>query len=355
MSLEVDLQKKLAEFSLDIRFSCGAEIISILGASGAGKSMLLKSIAGLVRPDEGRVVLNGRTIYDSAAKVFATPQQRRIGFLFQNYALFPHLTVAQNIAFGLGRLDKEARRRVMEMLEKFHIVELKDRYPPQISGGQQQRVALARTMAVDPEILLLDEPFSAVDVYLKNQLQKEMFDFLKQFSGPALFVTHDIDEAYRLSDRILVLHRGKVEAMEDKANLFRRPPTLAGARITGCRNLAAYTRLNEYEIEVEDWGNIRLHSEQAVPLERGFVGIRSHHLYQIETADQVNGFPVWIADTSDAPFRMTFYLKIGAPPASPEDYHLCWEVARPRRQAILDRTPPFYVQLDPAALFYMND
>ena len=233
LHLEVDIRKKLKGFSLDISFETGRGCLGILGPSGCGKSMTLKSIAGIIRPDQGRIALRyaqgeaagGRVLYDSALKINERPQVRRVGYLFQNYALFPGMTVEQNIMVGLkgGRGNVGLRRRrpmsreageqkVSEMVERFRLHGLEKRYPGQLSGGQQQRVALARSLAYEPEALLLDEPFSAMDTYLREGLRLELAGALKEYDGVTIMVTHDRDEAYQLCDNLLLMDRGCVLA-----------------------------------------------------------------------------------------------------------------------------------------------
>lgn len=168
MGIKVDIKRKLGEFSLDINFQTESKRIGILGASGCGKSMTLKSIAGIETPDFGMIQIDDKVLFDSANKVDLKPQKRNVGYLFQNYALFPTMTVAKNIAAGLKGSKEEKQKKVQEMIEKFELTGLADRLPGQLSGGQQQRVALARIMAYEPDVILLDEPFSALDVFLKT-------------------------------------------------------------------------------------------------------------------------------------------------------------------------------------------
>ena len=174
MSLSVDIRKKLEGFTLDIAFRTENRVTGLLGASGSGKSMTLKCIAGIEQPDEGRIVLNERVLYDSEKGINLTPQKRRVGYLFQNYALFPNMTVETNIAVGLSGSKKEMEETVREMVLRFHLEGLEKRYPGELSGGQQQRVALARIMAYKPDVIMLDEPFSALDTWLREQLQMEV-------------------------------------------------------------------------------------------------------------------------------------------------------------------------------------
>ena len=201
MSLHVDIRKRLGSFMLDVKFSAENGITSLLGASGCGKSMTLKCIAGIEKPDEGRIELDGTVLFDSAQKINLPPQKRRVGYLFQNYALFPNMSVRQNILCGLNReKDRGAKeRRLRDMLRMMQLEGLEDRKPAQLSGGQQQRAALARILVNDPQILLLDEPFSALDGHLRDSLKVEMRDLLERFGREVLMVTHDRNEAYNMS------------------------------------------------------------------------------------------------------------------------------------------------------------
>jgi ABC-type sulfate/molybdate transport systems ATPase subunit len=354
MSLLVEIEKKLPGFKLQLQFSCGQEIIGVLGASGSGKSMLLNCIAGLVRPDKGKIVFRDEPFYDSARNLNLKPQKRKTGYLFQNYAMFPRMTVAENIAFGLERLDKtEQKRKVDELLTRFHLENLGSRYPSQLSGGQQQRVALARAMAVEPQILLLDEPFSALDTYLKNQMMKEMQDSLKEFQGTTLFVTHNMEEAYRLCDRLIVLNQGRVETMGTKKEVFCRPATMETAKISGCKNIAAAVRRAEHTAEIPDWG-IRVATNMSIESKEGFVGIRANHLELAQDGNQENCYPVWIAEESEAPFGSTLYLKIGSAPRHGEDFHLQWEARKKQRDEVVALPQPFFIRMDPQDVFFMS-
>jgi len=216
--LDVTIRKSLGDFKLHANFHADNEILGVLGPSGSGKSITLRSIAGIETPNEGRIVVNDRVLFDSREKVNILPRQRNIGYVFQNYALFPHLTVKENIAFGLQGLNK--RDKTDRVQETLHIFRLKDRenhYPAQLSGGQQQRVSLARTLITRPDLLLLDEPFSALDNHIKRHLENELLEIIRNnFTGTVLLVTHNIEEAHRLCNRILVYAHGKSVQMGDK-------------------------------------------------------------------------------------------------------------------------------------------
>jgi len=220
-ALEIDIDKALQNFKLHVTFGSGKGTVGLLGASGSGKSMTLRMIAGVSTPDRGRIVLNGRVLFDSKTKCNMTAASRRIGVVFQDYALFPHLTVAANVGFGLSALPAAERHiRVARQLESLHISELSNRFPKEISGGQRQRVAIARCMAIEPDALLLDEPFAALDPHLRRQTEEQLRETLSDFNGAVVFVTHDMEEAFRFCTDLLVLDSGRVIARGPKHDLF---------------------------------------------------------------------------------------------------------------------------------------
>ena len=237
--LKVDISKKLNDFQLNAAFTIESGITGIIGPSGCGKSVTLQCIAGLVDPDEGEVIINNRTVFESDRGINAKPKDRSIGYVFQNYALFPHLTVEKNIEYGLkGMSSAEKRRKVGDTLRKIGLLGYEKHYPSQLSGGQQQRVALARTLVTEPSLLLLDEPFSALDQHVKQKLEQELISILKQsFSGTILLVTHDMEEAYRLCDQVILMDKGKVIQTGAKKEVFTKPATVEAATIIGCENI----------------------------------------------------------------------------------------------------------------------
>lgn len=355
MALNISIVKKLPGFTLDVTLSSGSGTIGVLGASGSGKSMLLRTVAGLVRPDTGQIAAGDAVFFDSDRRINLPPRDRRVGFLFQNYALFPHLTLADNIGFGLaGVPDTERRQRVGDLLERFHLLEMAHRFPAQISGGQQQRVALARAMAVDPEILLLDEPFSALDDHLRNHMIVEMHGFLRDFRGQAILVTHNREEAYRLCDSIAVLKAGRVAAFDEKHQLFNAPPTLEAAVMTGCKNHAPALAEPDGTLTVADWG---IHVSCAAPpaAASGHIGIRANHIRPAQPEDAVNVYTAWIAGEIETPFRTTFQIKLNTQPDRPEDYHLLWEVSHSQAELLRGAAGPLSVCLDPAFVFFVTD
>ena len=275
MAIEVAIKKKIGNFCLDVAFSAGEEMFALLGASGCGKSMTLKCIAGIETPDEGKIILNGRTLFDSEKKINLIPQKRKVGYMFQDYVLCPNMTVEKNIMAGMGR--KPQKEIVQDYIRRFRLEGLEHHLPRQLSGGQKQRVALARMMASQPEILLLDEPLSALDSFLKWQVEEELQDLLSEIGKTVLFVSHSRDEVYHLCDRICVLDKGHIETVQEKKEFFANPVTRAAARISGCRNIVPAKRLSEHQLDVPDWG-ICFELEKEIPENTTYVGVRAHYI-----------------------------------------------------------------------------
>jgi molybdate transport system permease protein len=352
--LVVEIEKQLPGFWLDVSFTTNGQPLGLLGASGAGKSMILRCLAGIETPTAGRIVLNGRSLFDSQRGINLPSRDRRIGFIFQNYALFPHLTVAQNIAFGLprGLSSLAIKQRVEAQLNVVQLSGLGDRYPHQLSGGQQQRVALARALAIQPEILLLDEPFSALDTHLRSEMEQELTSILSSYQGVTLFVTHNMEEAYRICQNLLVLENGRAIAHGSKQQIFEHPGSVSVAQLTGCKNFSRAVVLDSQLVEAIDWG-CSLQVVEPIPPQLERVGIRAHQLIFTNNADEKNTFPCWLASTSETPHRMTLYLKFNSSPHSPSDYHLQAEVFKEKWAMLKDRPFPWYVRLDPLRLILL--
>jgi|SRR5579872_946714 len=358
--LEVAIEKQVSDFRLAVEFTADGAPLGLLGPSGSGKTMTLRAIAGLEIPDSGRIVLDGRVLFDSARRVNVLPRERKIGFLFQNYALFPHLTVSDNIAFGLHRLpESERARRVSHQLSAAHLNDLASRYPASLSGGEQQRVALARALAVEPEGLLLDEPFSALDTHLRSALERQLRETLETYGGSTLFVSHNLEEAYRVCENLVVLERGSVAACGPKEEVFRHPPTLEVARLTGCKNYSRARRLEDGWIEALDWGCCTLRVAQKFAKPPEHVAIRAHHVrvHPLVTAPETraNTFPCWLAAMTETPFRVTLDLRIGGSPASPGDFHVQAEVFKQEWESFRNIAQPWAVELPPDRLFLLPD
>ena len=286
MALSVDISKRLGEFQLRVQFETEGEILALLGASGCGKSMTLKCIAGIETPDSGRIVLNGRTLFDSEKHINLSVQKRRVGYLFQQYALFPNMSVEQNILAGTKRLPKEQRAAlVREKIAAFGLQGLEKKRPAQLSGGQQQRVALARILVSQPEVLLLDEPFSALDSHLKWQLELELADTLAAFGGETIFVSHSRDEVYRLCNTVCVLDRGHAEPKLAVKTMFHTPQTVTAARLSGCKNISALRRVDAHTAVLTDWG-VTVHTEQPVDDTITHAGVRAHYMRFAQPGDE---------------------------------------------------------------------
>ncbi|MEW6492373.1 MAG: molybdate ABC transporter permease subunit [Cyanobacteriota bacterium] len=352
--LLVNLQKSLPDFPLNVNFKADGNPLGLLGASGSGKSMTLRCIAGLETPTQGRIVLNGRVLFDAKRGINIPSRKRRIGVVFQNYALFPHLTIAQNIAFGLQELPKiERTEAVAKYINMMQLQGMENRYPHQISGGQQQRVALARALAVAPEALLLDEPLSALDTYLRSQIEKLLTKVLCNYEGVTLFITHKLEEAYRLCSDLLVLSQGKVIASGSKADIFERPPNVTVAQITECKNFSRAQMIDAQHIKALDW-DCTLEVVEAIADSLAYVGIRAHHIKFLDNPHQENTFLCWVTQTSETQHRMTVYLKLHSPPTDSEEYDLQVEVYKEKWEIFKDRPFPWYVRLDPLRLMLMT-
>ena len=312
MSLEVAIKKQFSSFALEVDFSTGDETLGFLGASGCGKSLTMRCIAGIETPDEGKIVVNGTTFFDKAsqgkARVNLTPQQRKTALLFQNYMLFPNLTVAQNVAAGvdknLSKSDVDAC--VKAELQRFGLAGFGDRYPAQLSGGQQQRVALARMLAAKPGILMLDEPFSALDAHLKTVLEQNLVNLFDSYEGTVLYVSHDIDEALRFCNRIAVVEDGHIMEVDSGRGLIDNPKSLAGLKLTGCKNATEAQRRGPYEVWLPKWG-ISVATEEEVPEDIRALGIRARRVRQADGPGE-NCYRVQVDRASDSRFERTMML-----------------------------------------------
>ncbi len=319
MALTVQLQKRYGDFLLDVNFTVeNGEALALLGASGCGKSTTLKCIAGIDRPDRGRIELDSRVLFDSEAGIDLPPQKRRVGLLFQSYALFPNMTVERNVAVCLGRLDQRRRReRTAELLALLRLEEQAALYPRQLSGGQQQRAALARILAAEPRALLLDEPFSSLDSFLKWQLEQELREILGRFSGPVVWVSHDQGESRRNCPRVCVLENGRSAPVTDMAELMTNPGTVSAARLSGCQN---YVSIRPGPapglVEVPDWG---LTLRAAAPWREGVttLGLRADRV-RPEEAEEANAFPCQVVRVvEDGTSLLAALCPEAAPPGAP--------------------------------------
>lgn len=377
MALYVDIEKNLPGFKLSVSFTAAKNTLGLLGSSGSGKTMTLRCIAGLLTPDRGKIVLNDRVFFDAKKGINLPSRERKVGYLFQNYALFPHLNVEQNISFGLRHCPRqEQSRRVEELLEMMNLKGLKNRYPRQLSGGQQQRVALARSLVLEPEVLLLDEPFSALDDCLRDQLEEQLRETLGKYHGHSLYITHNMEEAYRICSELLLLEEGRIAASGPKEELFNRPPNTLAARLTGCKNLSRIRHIAHDTVEALDWGcrllvptiNPPLPSiTSPLPTKGGegkgeggegkgwdWIGIREHQLSFVNDKTLTNTFPCRATSVSESPHSVTLTLRLdGAhnPPGGNLQaflYKDAWEVLRKQPY-------PWLVRFEPAKLFLTKE
>lgn len=351
MELLVDIEKDLPGFTLKVKFKAENETLGLLGASGCGKSITLRCIAGIETPTRGSIILNDKILFDSKKGINLPARKRKVGFLFQNYALFPHMTVAQNISAGLINLPQKERCRIVEeKIEMMHLKGLEERYPCQLSGGQQQRVALARALAIEPELLLLDEPFSALDNYLKGQVEKELIDVLTSFSGVALFVSHDMDEVYRICKNIIVLSKGREEAYGPKDEIFKRPPSLAAAQLTGCKNISRARKISSNTVEALDWG-CTLQVNEPVNDSISYIGIRAHHIILGDIVNNKNVFNCTIQNVSETRFSVSAYIQVNNTPLKNNSHYLQWEVSKDLWSMIHNSFSPLNVCIPPEKIF----
>jgi len=315
ITIKIKLNRKA--FALDVDFTLPKQgITALLGPSGSGKSTILRALAGLEHPHSGYIA-NGDCVWfaDSdvnilggggklpvkkipskkiaAKKIIVPPQKRHVGVVFQDYALFSHLTVAQNIAYGLsgsGRTEK-----VNHWLDRLHIGEYRERYPHQLSGGQRQRVALARAMVTEPELLLLDEPFSALDVNLRQYLRDELNSVIAETHCPVVMVTHDLNDARYLADRVGVLVNGRLHRFDVTDAVFGNPGSYAAAKILGWQNFLAIKEFSGTQVKGA-WGSLDLPAEGSPNAE--WVAIRSEHI-RFATAEQKNSMPASVGSVTD--------------------------------------------------------
>ncbi len=310
MSLYVNIEKHLSSFNLNVNFEQKSGVLGFLGASGSGKSMSLKCISGLVTPSRGKIIVNDKIFFDSENKINLTPQKRKIGYLFQNYALFPNMNIIDNIEIGISKMKKDQKGSLIkEYIERLHLGGLEKRYPWQLSGGQQQRVALARALITSPDILLLDEPFSALDQHLRNDLEKELMSIVKDYSGNVIFVTHDIAEAYRVCDNIIVYENGVSLENREKKDLFKHPKSLTEATLTGCKNISKAKKTEKNTIYAENWGHEYVINDE-IPDNIQYICIRAHDIeICTNNNENINTFPYTIDTIIENPFEFTIYMK----------------------------------------------
>ena len=297
MSLQVDIRKQLSNFELRVKFETKDGTLCFLGRSGCGKSMTLKCIAGIEKPDSGRIVLNGRVLFDSEQKINLPPQKRHVGYLFQNYALFPGMTVRQNILSSMYKShDRAQKEKILdEMLRLVRLEGYADRMPSALSGGQQQRVALARILVSSPEILLLDEPFTALDAWLSEKLQMEMKALLAEY--------------------------GRLLTVKKTADLFEDPEYPSVCELTGCKNITSAERINDHRLRIPAW-NFEITTEKTLPADLSHAGIRAHAF----SSQKNNTHKVIFTGSMEEPFEWIGRFRFEGQKEETED--LWWRVPK---------------------------
>ncbi len=361
MILSVDLAFQLKNFSLHVTMNEENDRIGILGASGCGKSMTLKSLAGILTPDSGRIVLGERVLFDSDRKINVKPQKRKVGYLFQNYALFPTMTVRQNIAAGVPKNRTQREDHIESMIFRFRLSGLEDRYPGQLSGGQQQRVALARLMAQEPDMILLDEPFSAMDSYLRDELQREVADMLASYEGKVILVTHNRDEVYRFCQKTYVMSRGAVIRHGTTADVFRNPENPETARLSGCKNYTRLERIDDHHGYLTDWG-ITITTARSIPEGTCSLGYRAHNFIPVWKQEITDGLswqesgriPFTVTSQVFMPFERNYYLKPQGirQPGNPEV--ITWLVQENLWEELDQKGLPDYLALEERHMLFLK-
>lgn len=360
MSVILQLKKQMDNFTLNINLETKSRRIGILGASGCGKSMTLKSIAGVQNLDEGFVSVDGRVLFDSEKRINEKIQKRKIGYLFQNYALFPTMTVEQNIMAGLHGKKEENYARAKEMIMKFQLQGLEKRLPSQLSGGQQQRTALARIMAYQPDMILLDEPFSALDGFLKDKLQQEMLEMLEDYSGTVILVSHNRDEIYRFSEELLIMENGHIIIQGKTKEVFSNPIKATAARLTGCKNITDITFVDDEHFTVADWGCTIEFNEGSLgenSLEGGSqklkrptkIGYRAHEFLPIWGEKKENCIAFHLKSMAELPFERKYFLY------GENNTEICWFLQKDKWPEIDEKGLPDYLQIRREEILYLND
>ena len=293
------------------------KLIGLLGPSGSGKTTILRMIAGLETPDSGEVIIDGKVVNDVPAS------QRGIGFVFQNYALFPNMTVEQNIGIGFTGNKEDKQKMVEQLIHHFQLDGLEKLYPSKLSGGQQQRTALARIMAYEPDVILLDEPFSALDAYLRERMLTELMEMLSDYEGTVIMVSHSRDEIYSFSEEVLVIEDGHGIRLGPVKEVFNAPRYKTAARLTGCKNIADVYRMDAQTVYVKDWDVQLTFKRRTVSENVKAIGIRAHDL--IPVYGTISGAMLKVKEwkSVDYPFERKYFIRCES---GCEDF--CWFVQR---------------------------
>lgn len=353
MSFDIQLKKTYKDFSLNVDFETKGEAVGILGASGCGKSLTLKCLAGIVTPEEGYISLNGKVMLDTKRKINIKPQERKVGYLFQDYALFPNMTVAENIGIGVIGSKEQRKNRVINMIESFHLKGLENHYPSQISGGQQQRTALARILAYEPDVMLFDEPFSALDTYLKEEMHIELNNILKTYKGESILVTHSRDEVYKLCENLIIMDDGEIVEYGKTKEIFKKPKTLASTRLTGCKNISRAKKISKNQLEALDWG-INLRVNEPLPDEEFHIGIRAHDFKPyVEGASTVNKIPCKVHKIIQSIFEWSVLIETKG--GKNTDGFIWWKIGENQLGIQSIKEMPEYIMVEPEDIIVIRN
>ncbi len=347
--LIVKIKKRLNDFFLRADFESDSDLLAVLGQSGAGKSLLLKCLAGIESPDSGKIILAGRTLFDSEKHINLPPQKRKIGYLFQNYALFPNMNLYKNISVTAKNKDSADF-----YIKRFGLSGKENLFPAQLSGGEQQRLALARLLASEPEVLLFDEPFSALDSNRKSELERLILDLLEEKKCPSILVTHDRNEAFRLAKKIALMEKGRLCPPEDKHDFFENPKSLSAARLSGCKNISRLEWLSDNQAFAPDWG-IKIQAEK-IHKKSAYAGFRAHYLLPAEVTDlmQANVFSCEIIRVIEDAFSFIIYFKQKS--SAEQAGLISWEVEKSLWKEIEKTLPQkqLFVKIDSEKLMFLD-
>lgn len=347
-TLVTDIVKRCGDFTLRSKFEASDKRFALLGSSGSGKSLTLKCIAGIEKPDEGIIKLGDRVLFDSEKKINLPPRERHVGYLFQDYALFPNMTAFENI--NIIARDED---RTNKYLSDFNILKVAKLKPSRMSGGECQRVALARMLASDPEIILLDEPFCALDNYMHTIIEREIMDILKDFDGPSVLVSHDRDEVYRMCDVIGVMDNGTLIDVNDRDSFFSAPSSVVAARLTGCKNISRFK-----DGFATDWGiNIKL-PEGADKERIKCVGYRAHYFERVDKAmkDEDNVFEAVIDRVIEDTFSSVICFRQKGNAVHSSDSVITWITDKESGKKIKEASDigDLFLKIDPSKLILLE-
>ena len=341
MEMKASFRISAGDFSLQAKMDIADRRNGILGASGCGKSMTLKALAGILTPDEGRIELGDRVLFDSRAGINVPARERGIGYLFQNYALFPNMNTEQNIGAGLRGGKKEIRAKVEAIMERLRLTQLSGHFPSQMSGGQQQRVALARILVRKPKVILLDEPFSALDAYMQDAMQQELMEILSEYDGITVMVSHDRDILYRFSEKLFVMGQGCFLRDGTVKEIFAEPVYKEAASV------------DDHTIDVVSWG-ITLHTSHILPSQFSFIGYRAHDFVPVYGGRRENCIRFAQYEKAELPFEVNYY-------AAPEkedwkrEEMLSWFVQREDWPLLNEKGVPDYLQFQEDKILILRE